>query len=447
MILYQTKRNFNTQHNIYYLRSVFMTEEFLHYVWKYKLFEWLNLTTTAGETVEIIKSGEHNFDSGPDFFNSKIKIGPTLWAGNVEIHINASDWEKHNHANNKAYSNVILHVVFYADKTIKHISGEDIPTIELKERIPEKLYQNYIQLKSSKNNIPCESHLKQAPSLILQNTFDKCLIERLEEKSKGIREALQLNTNNWEETFYCHLAKSFGFKTNATPFELLAKSIPLNVLGKHKNSLLQIEAILFGQAGLLETHFSDSYPRALQNEYILLKNKFNLQPLDKSLWKFLRLYPANFPTIRIAQFANLIHRSSHLFSKILETKTVTEMQNLLSASVSDYWQTHYLFEKISSKKAKNIGNDAINSLIINTIVPFLFVYGKFYNKPEFCSRAFEFLENLGTESNHITKKWESAGINIKSAYISQAVIQLNNNYCNQKKCLHCMIGNYLLKNL
>lgn len=424
-----------------------MTEEFLHYIWKFKLFNHQDLQTTSGETIEILKSGTHNFDSGPDFFNAQLKLGNTLWAGNVEIHIAASDWEKHAHQHDKAYDNIVLHVVFNADKLITRTSGEIITTLELKNRIPEKLYQNYLAFNGSKDWIPCEKQIADAPSFVINSALDKLLLERLERKAISISNSLKLNNNNWEETFYQHLARNFGFKVNAEPFELLAKSLPSLFLGKHKSSLLQIEALLFGQAGLLEQHFNDSYLQALQNEYVFLKHKLKLQAIDAHLWKFLRLRPVNFPTIRIAQFANLVFNSSHFFSKVIEINKYSDLKKLMDVDVSEYWQTHYVFDKASKSKTKHLGDEAINNIVINTVVPFLFVYGKQKNDEKYCERALQFLEQTPGENNSIINKWEGLKIPVKTAYSTQALLQLKNEYCNFKKCLNCSVGNYLLKNV
>ncbi len=423
-----------------------MTEEFLHHIWKFKLFDQSDLKTTAGEAIEILKAGIHNFDSGPDFFNAQLKVGDTLWAGNAEIHINASDWKKHFHQHDKAYNNIIVHIVYNADEPIYRTSGETIPTIEIKERIDKKIFLNYLNFKSSSDWIPCEKQISGVPEFILNSTLDKLLLERLERKSKSISDSLQLNNNNWEETFYQHLARNFGFKTNAEPFELLAKSIPSLVLAKHKSSLLQIEALLFGQAGLLNEHLEDKYSQNLQNEYIFLKQKFKLNSIDSHLWKFLRLRPVNFPTIRIAQFANLIFNSSHLFSKMMEIEKCDDIKMLMNVDVSEYWHTHYVFDKPSKLKTKHLGDDSINNILINTIVPFLFVYGKQKDDVKYVDRALQFLEQTTGENNAIIQKWEALKMPVKTAYSTQALLQLKNEYCNHKKCLNCNIGNYLLKN-
>jgi hypothetical protein len=422
-----------------------MSEDFFHHIWKYRLFDQLELKTTEGEQVEILKPGNHNYDSGPDFFNGKIKIDSTVWAGNIEVHINSSDWKKHLHQHDKAYDNIILHVVNNADVVLYRSSGEVIPTIEIKDRIHERLYLKYLDFNSCEGSIPCEKQIAKVPSFIINSTLDKLLLERLERKSLEIINSLSLNNNNWEETFYQQLARNFGFKTNAEPFELLAKSLPSIVLRKHKSSLLQLEAMLFGQSGMLFEHFEDKYPQQLQNEYAFLKQKFKLQPIEKHLWKYLRLRPINFPTIRIAQFANLIFSSDHLFSEILEIEDAALIKKIMNVSVSEYWETHFVFDKTSIKKTKHLGDEAINNIIVNTVVPFLFVYGKQKNNELYINKAISLLETTAGEGNTIIQKWSSLGLSTKTAAETQALLQLKNEYCSHKKCLSCSIGNYLLK--
>lgn len=423
-----------------------MTEDFLHHIWKFKLFDKEGLLTTNAESVEIIHAGQHNTDAGPDFFNARIRIGKTLWAGNVEIHIHATDWKKHGHTTDKAYDNIILHVVYKADAELRRASGELIPTIEMKSRIPLRHYQKYLDFRSSKDWIACEKQIADVPALVLNANTDKLLLERLEKKAISVQRLLRKNNNDWEESFYQGLARNFGFYTNAEPFELLARSLPSIILSKHKSSLLQVEALLFGQAGMLEQHYQDTYIRSLQNEYAFLKRKFRLEPLESHLWKFLRLRPVNFPGIRIAQFASMIFHSSGLFSSVLEKETVPAVRMLLSAEVSEYWKTHYTFDKLSVKRSKHLGDEAMNNIIINTIVPFLFVYGKQQADENYVERSVRFLEELPGESNAIVQKWKELRIPCGSAYQTQAFLQLKNEYCQQKKCLNCAIGNYLLKN-
>lgn len=422
-----------------------MTEELLHHLWKFRLFNQIELLTTTGETIEVINVGDHNHHAGPDFFNSKIKIDRTLWAGNVEVHLRASDWNKHTHQKDKSYDNIILHVVYEADLPIYRTSGEPIPTLELKQRIDAVYYQNYQQFKLSKDWVPCEQQIGQVPAIVFHTAMNRLLIERLEEKFNEVMKTLHLNKMNWEETFYQLLAKNFGFKTNAVPFELLAKSTPSIVLGKHKSSLLQLEALLFGQAGFLEQHFNDRYPQQLQNEYVFLKQKFKLSPVDNHLWKFLRLRPGNFPTIRIAQFAQLIYQSTHLFSKIITAEELTELKKLLDTNVSTYWNTHYVFEKSGRASNKRLGVDSIDNIIVNTIIPFLFAYGKSKGDDSYIERALHFLEELNGEVNSIINNWSKLNVSVKTAADTQALLQLKNKYCDYKKCLQCPIGNYLLK--
>ena len=421
-----------------------MTEEFLWYIWKFRLFDNNDLKTTDGESIQILKVGEYNSDAGPDFFNARIKIGTTMWAGNVEIHVNSSYWEKHFHQKDKAYNTIILHVVNEADMNLYRENGEPIPTLELKNRIPQNIFGKYLQFKSSKDWIPCEKQISSVDKFTLNHWLDRLLVERLERKSKAITDSLKQNKNNWEETFYQMLARNFGQKINSDPFELLAKSLPVSVIEKHKNNFLQIESLLFGVAGLLEKGFKDNYPNELQKEFRFLKQKFQLSSIDASLWKFMRLHPPNFPTIRISQFANLIYKSSHLFSKILEATTVAQIINLCNAETSEYWQTHYRFDKVSLKKNKKLGNTSIDTILINTIVPFLFVYGKEKGEEKFCDRALSFLEKLESENNSIIAKWKSIGINSKNSYETQALLQLKNEYCSKKKCLECSVGANLL---
>ncbi len=422
-------------------------EEFLHFVWENRLFFTNNLQTVGGEPLEIINPGRKNTNAGPDFFNAKVKIGETIWAGNIEIHKKASDWEKHNHTGDKAYENVILHVVEEADRKIVRENGSEIATFEM--TWPEQYTRNYQKLLDAQTWIACQEQFHRVDPVVLQLGFNRLMIERLENKTGEIIRRLEQNQQNWNETFYQMLARMFGFKVNAIPFEMLAKAIPMNILGKHKNSLFQLEALLFGTSGLLnEELFGDEYFLELRKEFSFLYKKYNLKPVEAHLWKFMRLRPGNFPTIRIAQLAALIHRSQGLFSKILETETIDELKTLFSVKASEYWDTHYRFNKLSPRKsAKDLGENSINTLIINVVVPFLFVYGEKQNQHHLKNRALEFLEELPPETNSITEKWGNLGVSARSAFESQALLQLKNMHCNLKKCLNCPIGNKLVKQL
>lgn len=422
-------------------------EDFLHYVWKFKLFDFKDLTTTDGQAVEVISVGMHNLNAGPDFSNSRIRIGDTIWAGNTEIHLAASDWEKHNHTADTAYDNVILHIVYRSDKPIQAPDGRLLPTLELRNRIPADLYIRYHQLMlvNERRIIPCQATLKTVNSINLHNWLTRTLVERLDKKASVVIDALKTNQGDWETTFYQFLAANFGFSINALPFELLAKSLPQNVLAKHKNNPLQVEALIFGQAGFLDEDYQDEYPQRLKNEYSFLQKKYQLNPIEKHLWKFMRLRPQNFPTIRLAQFASLIIQSQHLFSKILEFEDIKVVRELFNnITVNQYWETHYRFDQESKPTTKNFGKASVDLLLINTVALFLFAYGRHYKQEQYTDRSLALLESLPLERNHVVGDFEEMGIKVKSAFESQALLELKNSYCNHKKCLQCGVGNHIL---
>ncbi len=420
-----------------------MREDFLQYLWRLKKFDQKDMKTTAGDPIVLHRTGQLNTGSGPDFINAKMQIGDTLWAGNVEIHVRSSDWIKHGHQDDKAYKTVILHVVNEEDQPIFYQTGERIPCLVLKNRIPPKIFKTYRKLLHSEQWIACQHHFFSVSGFTKKMWLERLTIERLEQKIRPISETLNARKNNWEETFYLYMARNFGVKINADAFEKLADSVPLLTLTKHKNNLFQLEALLFGQAGLLEGNFEDDYPKELKKEYNFLRKKYGLTPIDYP-WKFMRLRPANFPTIRIAQFANLIHRSVHLFSKILETKTMTALRLLFELELSDYWNDHYVFDKISDKKQRKLGKNTVDLIIINTIIPFLFFYGKHKGIEELKERAVAFLRAVKPESNSIITEWKKLGEKPGSAAETQALLQLRNEYCRRKRCLDCAIGNVIL---
>lgn len=421
-----------------------MKEEFLHHLWKYGLYS-KPLKLVSGENVEVISPGEHNMDAGPDFFNAKIKIGETIWAGNVEIHIKGSDWYKHKHQNNEAYNNIILHVVAENDKLVTRQNGKAIPTLILES--PKLLYKQYAYLMHSADWIPCESFIATVDDFTILQWKEALLVERLTQKAELILERFSASTSNWEETFYLSLAHNFGFKTNALPFEMLAKSIPLSYLGKHKDQLDLVEAMLFGQSGLLPNNSNEEYVNKLQTNYKHLATKFNLKPMSGHLWKFMRLRPANFPSIRIAQFAALIHKSSGLFSKIIETESLDELQELFNVQASKYWESHYSFANESKAKPKNLGKIAFHNILINTIVPVLFLYGQHKKQYEYSDKALNWLLAIPSEKNSIIAKWLQLGLSVENAFDSQALIQLKNVYCKKRHCLSCRIGNQVIKHV
>ncbi len=422
-----------------------MKEDFLHFLWRTRRFDPSNLTTTEGESIQILHPGEHNTHAGADFSNARLRIGETIWAGNVEMHMRSSDWLRHRHQHDRAYGNVILHVVLEDDQPILREDGSRIPCLEMKKRVPPRLAGSYQKLLHNEHWIPCQHFFYAVPDMTKNLWLDRLLVERLEHKTEAMRHALAQNGNDWEETFYQFVARNFGLKVNAEPFEALAKSLPQKILAKHKDNLLQIEALLFGQAGLLEADFEEDYPNALKKEYHFLQKKYRLMSLDAMMWKFLRLHPANFPTIRLAQFARLVCRSAHLFSKILEVETQADVDRLFEAKLDGYWLTHYTFGNVSTKRNKSLGKDAVRLLTINTIVPFLFLYGDMRGEEEFKNKAVGLLEALPAEKNSIISGWEKLGMESKSAYQTQALLQLKNVYCDGKRCLECAIGGAILK--
>lgn len=423
--------------------SFLMSEEFLQYLWQHQLIDKSELKTTDAQKLEIISPGTLNTNAGPDFENARLKIDGTIWAGNVEVHANSADWEQHKHHTNKAYNNVVLHVVANYKKPVFTESGISIPTYVLK--FDERLFEKYEELKRTNKKIACSDDLNVVDSFIWKNWLDRLAVERLEGKTELIKGALAQNNNNWEESFYVVLSRSFGFKTNALPFEMLARLTPLKLVTKYRTNLMQLEALLFGQAGLLEEKPLDSYMEKLTNEYNYLRKIHSLKNVEKHLWKFMRLRPSNFPTIRIAEFTALIHQSSHLFSKIMETDDVKQLRALFECVPSKYWLRHYNFGKESTEKNKSLGKASVDSLLINTVIPFIFIYGQQRAGQEVSQRAIDFLEQLAAEKNSIITLWNNCDIKAANAFESQALIQLHNVYCIQKNCLYCHIGNAVIK--
>ncbi|MBA2422527.1 MAG: DUF2851 family protein [Chitinophagales bacterium] len=421
-----------------------MTERFLHYLWKMKLLNNNHLTTTEGSTVRIISSGEHNSDSGPDFHQARIKIDETTWVGNVEIHLRSSDWLSHHHHEDKAYDNVILHVVYVDDDPVLRQDGSKIPCLEIRDRYDAAIYENYQSLMQSPLWIPCEHQIKKVNEITIHQWLNRLTAERLEAKIQPILHTLKENENNWEQTFYEFVAMSYGSKVNAEPFRLLARALSVKVLARHKNNLFQLEALLFGTAGFLNEQYSDSYPEELRKEWGFLQMKYGVTPLKKHLWKFLRLRPANFPTVRIAQMAQLIFKSAHLFSRILETTESKTIASFFKAEASEYWSSHYLFDKLSDDKNKSFGKSSAELILINTVAPFIFVYGKLRDEQEYCDRAIKILEHISAERNNIIENWKRMGISPANAFDSQALLQLRNCYCKNFRCLDCAIGHKIL---
>lgn len=421
-------------------------EEFLHFVWQYRLYEATALQTVDGKPVRILNCGFLNKHAGPDFTNAKIVIDKTTWVGQVEVHLKSSDWNVHQHQHDNAYENVILHVVWNYDTAITRIDGTILPTLSLQNKIPMHLFENYRDLVASTYAFPCEPQIGEIDSFVINGFLSRVLVERLEQKSEEVFERLKQLNGNWDETFYHFLAKSFGFKVNALPMQLLAQSLPQQLFAKHKDQSIQIEALIFGQAGFLSQSFEHDYPNKLKTEYAFLKKKYKLLPVDVSLWKFLRMRPQNFPTLRLAQFAALIIKANHLFSKVLEVKNVKELYLLFEVlDVNGFWLSHYHFNKEAEQVNVQLGSSSIDSLLINTVSLFLFAYGKYTSQANYQTRAFYLLESISAEKNIIISQYLAAGVDVENAYQTQALLQLRKGYCNEKRCLNCGIGLKILK--
>jgi hypothetical protein len=455
-------------HNLFISKTKYMgiSEDFLQYVWKNRLFR-LPLYLVTGEDVEVLDVGQHNHDSGPDFFNAKIRINSTLWAGNVEVHFKTSDWFMHGHHHDMNYQNIILHVVYHHDVEVPDYEGYSIPTAEM--QFPLSIYDNYSAIIRNTEWIPCGESVRTIDRLIMNLWLDRLLAERMQAKAEDITASFAETKGNWKETIYRQLARNFGFKLNSMPFSLLSKSLPYKYLERYSGNPVQAEALLFGQAGMLDPNENDEnstgrlntggtdrrrgnvrasedeYFRELKSEYGYLRKKYNLRPIAGHLWRFLRLRPANFPTIRIAQFASLVVSEPSFPADVLELDPAVLRSKLLNVRPSAYWDDHYLFNRTSVKRSKQLGEQAVHNIIINTLIPVYFEYGRKTGSDSFRQKAIGFLETLPPESNNITRGWESSGISVTNAFYSQSLLQLKNNYCNLKKCLFCQVGNQIIR--
>lgn len=427
------------------------SEKLLQYIWKHRLFDTSDLCTTQNEKLQVVSSGLWNTNAGPDFLNARIRIDETLLAGNVELHLHASDWVKHGHSADKKYHNLILHVVYENDLEGQDYLPNNVPVLELKGRIPGLLLARYHDLMQHDGNILCASQLHLVDELTWISWKDRLLIERWQQKTALFATWMEETKNNWEETFYRALARNFGIPVNGDAFVALARSLPLKVLALHKNSLAQLEALLFGQAGMLNATFIEEYPNHLKEEYHYLRNKYRLAPIKPHLWKWMRMRPSAFPSVRLAQFAALINKSTHLFSKILETKQLHDIFDLFNVETTAYWDSHYYFLKkgeelkAEAPKKKRLGNSMVESILINTICPIMAMYDQFQLNNAYLDRALDWMKALPPENNRYTREWEALDIENASAWDSQALLHLTRNYCIEKRCLDCAVGNKILR--
>ncbi|MFC2089674.1 DUF2851 family protein [Bacteroidota bacterium] len=422
-----------------------INEEFLHFLWKNQHLTGVTYYTTDNFDLDVLDPGVHNQDAGPDFSNARIRINNTIWAGNVELHINASDWIKHEHSNDPAYNTVILHVVYFNDCTITRSTGEPIPTAVL--RFPVMLWDRFSDLEKNNNWISCQNYLNKIHTLDIVQWTSSLMIQKLEEKTMNMQLAFKEVKSHWDELFTRILFRGFGTPVNTFPFELLGLLVPYTILLRNKNTQFSLEALLFGYAGFLDTRIpNDSYAEQLRNEYLKFAYKPHHYIVPLQSWKFMRMRPSSFPSIRLAQLSSLIHYHFPMHEILKKQPDKSELNKLLKVRASDYWNTHYQFGKESNFKEKYIGDQFINTLIINTIVPYMALHARIENKASFMDYAIGLLEELPPEKNVILKKWGTFGISCTNALESQAILYLYKTYCTNKKCLNCQFGNKVLIN-
>jgi len=418
-------------------------EQLLHYVWSYRLYPCNALVTPQGLPVEVVDPGMRNLDAGPDFFNAKIKIGGIMWIGNVEIHCTSADWYQHGHHLDPAYNSVILHLAGRLNREVVNQKGETLPQLLLP--VPEKIRENAAYLLQSDYPLPCREFLSVMDRRLIRSYLDDLCVERMERKLEDVIGHLQRFNQSWDEAFYVMLTRNFGFGLNSRPFEALALTLPLNHILRHSDDPQMVEALLFGQAGMLQDQsLKDPYYRHLQSDYLFLSSKYGLKCMDGFLFRKMRIRPYSFPHVRIAQLASLLQRAGRLFSSVLETEDIRQLSMLFRCEPSAYWATHYSFGKESPITTRVLGDSSVDLLLINTVVPILFAYGRKTGREDYCERALQMLLQLKPENNSIVRMFRVAGIVPDCASDTQALIQLKKAYCDQRKCLYCRIGHILL---
>ena len=421
-----------------------MREDLLHYVWRLLRFDQSSLRTTQGEPVEILRRGQLNPNAGPDFMNARLRIGETTWAGNVEMHLNSSEWLRHGHQHDRAYDNVLLHVVLDEDVPIYRPDGSRIPCLELRRRIPPRIFNTYLRLLHNEHWIPCQYHFYKATELTKNMFLDRVLIERLERKTEDISALLERNRNDWDNAFAQYLARYLAGPKNSEPAEELMRALPVKLFAKHADQPLAAEALVFGQSGLIPENIEEEFPQKLQKEYKFLAAKYELTPLRPERWKFLRMRPAGFPTVRLAQLAAVVRQHARPFHKVLNSKSVEELRALFEVLPHPYWHTHYRFGRESVEREKPLGRTTVDSLLVNVVAPFLWLYADRRGNDTERDRALQLLEALPAERNKIVRGWQALGQTPESAYRTQALLQLKKDYCDRNRCLDCAIGNTIL---
>lgn len=420
-------------------------ENFLHYVWKTKQFDLSRMVLVDGRKVKILRFGNHNYDAGPDFSEGLIEIEGVRWAGNIEIHVHSSQWNSHGHQKDPAYDNVILHVVLEDDAPVKRADGTLIPTLEIKDLINPTLFMNYSRLMSAYGWIPCENMIQKVDPFKVSLWLNKVGIERLERKTGEVEELLSRVNYDWESLCFILISRYMGSKVNTLPMELMALQCDLKILAKNRDRIETIEAILFGISGLLNSTYEEEYPLKLKREFSFLKKKYNLKSINPVAWKFSKMRPSNFPTIRIAQLAHIIHKNHNLFRSFIDAEDIHQLKGLLSCEASHYWDNHYRFNKSSKQLKKKLSNSWIEMLIINVVAPLMFIYGNHIGDQNIKDKAISFIESIPPEKNTIINKWKDLGIGCNNALQSQGGLRLKQVYCQDSRCLECSIGNDLMK--
>lgn len=419
-----------------------MNERLLHFIWQMQYYNPNELATVSGEPIKVLKAGTYNTDQGPDFQQARVRIRQTTWAGNVELHLRTSDWYKHRHQQDKNYDNVILHVVWQHDA-----EHNGVPVLELADRVPRHLLQRFEDLMQGSSFIPCAGMIGKLDSVHWHKWNERMAIERLSRKAEIVNQFQLQNKGSWEETCWWMLARNFGYRVNMQAFEEMARSLPLTILSRHRFQIVQLEALLMGQAGLLKEKINDDdYYSLLQREYRFLKEKYGLQEIRQSVY-FLRMRPGNFPTLRLAQLAALIHQQSHLFSQFRENGSIQDVRDCFDVLANDYWHYHYRFGEKTNYREKRLGAAMTDSILINTLAPLLFAYGDYHQDEQFKERAIRWLEKTTAENHSITQGFKKLGVEYRNAFDTQALTELKNEYCDRKRCLECGIGNALLKGM
>jgi len=422
-----------------------MKEAFLHYLWRTRRFQREALHLTDGSALDILQFGNYNIGDGPDFSEGRVRIGDTVWAGHVEMHLKSSDWHHHRHQFDPGYDNVVLHVVWEDDEPVLSARGIPLPTLVLADRVDQTLVARYEELAANEHAIPCQDHLASVPDLVLNGWTERMMLERLERKTSTLHQLLEAKRSDWDGAFFHQLGRCLGLPLNAGAMDMLMEALPLSLLQRYRADTIATEALLLGVAGFLDDDFLDEYPRQLRREFGHLQHKHGLTVIPRSAWNFRGLRPASFPTMRLVQLAAVLRAQPRMFDEVLEAAKPKAITSLLEHEPHPYWSTHYLPDRPSAPRRKVIGKSAAHAVIINAVVPMVFLYGRLQGRPKLEEQALELLSALPAERNRAIKQWRQVGIVAENAAESQALLTLRANYCSPRRCLECAIGHCLLK--